>query len=353
MMLDSMRLPEIPDTATEAYLEKLTDKILNQLEKATNRNVRLRLTALLQEVQRRKKKLLQEAAEREENTSQSNKQDTINMFDTANLSNTEQQQIKDRLKHVLKDIKQQRPESQQFTLELTEPEYAQVESSPQALLSTVELTEREYQIVKERMKDMLSEVQEQRQDRLLEEHIAEEEEEEILLEEEIIPGEESSQEETPLEGEIIGEEELEPEDVILLEEEVKSEEQLAAEEDMLQENAEINASADEPDEEGEEMFSFDSICNKVKAGEPLTLFSKVILTEREQAMFEAFKGYIKQTKGLKRQQVFDIQHLTTRSIRELDQLFKTYHLQGYLSVELHNIYNRLLNLRSRISILLS
>ena len=60
MSRESVSLPEIPETATEAYLEKLTEKILMQLEKASNRNVRLRLNTLLQEVQRRKKKLLQE-----------------------------------------------------------------------------------------------------------------------------------------------------------------------------------------------------------------------------------------------------------------------------------------------------
>lgn len=346
MRSNFMRLPEIPETATEAYLEKLAEKILKQLEKASNKNVRLRLTTLLQEVQRRKKKLIEEAAVRREDT---NRQDTIKMFDTANLTKTEQQQIKERLKYVLEDIKQQRPESQQFSLDIPALGEDRGVASPQALLSTVELTDQEFNIVKERMKEMLFEVRDQRQDQFLQEHITTEEEEEILLEEEIIPGEGVVEEEVSLEGEIIPEDDIDSEDVILLEEEVLPEE-VTENERILPEDTEAEA---DQGNQAEETFTFEAVCKKVKVGEPLTLFNKLILTERERAMIVAFEGYLKQTKGLKRQQVFDIQHLTSRSIRELDQLFKTYHLQGYLSVELHNIYNRLLNLRSRISILLS
>jgi hypothetical protein len=48
-----------------------------------------------------------------------------------------------------------------------------------------------------------------------------------------------------------------------------------------------------------------------------------------------------------------MQHLTARSIHELDLIFKTYRIQGYLKAELTNVYNRLLNLRGRFSILLN
>lgn len=345
MSRQSEYLPEIPETATEEYLEKLTEKILMQLDKATNRNVRLRLNSLLQEAQRRKKKLLEEkTSTTSKGALLTEKQYTLKMFDTANLSREEQQQIKERLRYVLEDIQKQRPESQQISFPLPgqgKEELAEI--SPQALLNTVELTEQEYRIVKERMKGMLAEVNAQRQEQLFNMEMGEEEEEVILLEEEIIPGAESPQADLLLEGEIISEEDLDAEDVILLEDEV------IQDEDSLQEEI----GTDEQEDEFEEPFSFDTICRKVKVGEPLILFSKTALTEREQAMLVAFEGYIKHTKGLKRQQVFDIQHLTSRSIRDLDQLFKTYHLQGYLSAELHNIYNRLLNLRSRISTLLS
>ncbi len=341
MRRESENLPEIPNTATEEYLEKLTEKILMQLEKATNRSVRLRLTSLLQEVQRRKKKLLQEKTS---TTSQGDiraeKESAMKMFDTANLSTNEQQQAKERLRHVLEDIQRQRPESQRSSFPLSISSSEQSEISPQAILDRVDLTKQEYQIVKDRMKDMLTEVQEQRQQLLNAE--TQEEEEEILLEEEILPETELPQTDLLLKGEVISEDDLNSDDVILLEDEVFQHEEEKREPIQAKQEGEI-----------EEIFSFEAICKKVKAGEPLLLFNQTELTEREQAMLVAFEGYIKQTKGLKKQQVFDIQHLTSRSIRELDQLFKTYHLQGYLNVELHNIYNRLLNLRSRISILLS
>ena len=69
-------------------------------------------------------------------------------------------------------------------------------------------------------------------------------------------------------------------------------------------------------------------------------------------MVWAFHEYLHQMKGVKRQQSYDMQHLTARSIRELEQIFKTYQIQGYLRAELNNIYNRLLNLRGRFSVLL-
>lgn len=355
MSRESGYLPEIPETATEEYLEKLTEKILMQLEKASNRNVRFRLTALLQEVQRRKKKLLEEkTSTTHKEALLTGKQDTLKMFDTANLSKDEQQQVKERLRYVLEDIQKQRPESQQVSLPLPiqgKEELAEI--SPQALLNTAELTEQEYQIVKERMKGMLIEVHEQRQEQLLNMEMGEEEGEEILLDEEVIPGAESSQSDFLIEGEMISREEFEPEEVILLEDEVGQDEEGLENFSVEHEETEAESIHIHQEDELEEPFSFETICRKVKVGEPLMLFSKTALTEREQAMLVAFEGYIKQTKGLKRQQIFDIQHLTSRSIRDLDQLFKTYHLQGYLSAELHNIYNRLLNLRSRISTLLS
>ena len=70
-------------------------------------------------------------------------------------------------------------------------------------------------------------------------------------------------------------------------------------------------------------------------------------------MVVAFTAHLTSYKGLKKQQVFEMQHLTARSIHELDQIFKTYQIQGYLKAELTNVYNRLLNLRSRFSMLLN
>ena len=93
-------------------------------------------------------------------------------------------------------------------------------------------------------------------------------------------------------------------------------------------------------------------CRRISKGESLVLLEKIGLSEREQLMLWAFHEFLHQMKGVKRQQSYDMQHLTARSIRELEQIFKTYQIQGYLRAELNNIYNRLLNLRGRFSVLL-
>ena len=98
---------------------------------------------------------------------------------------------------------------------------------------------------------------------------------------------------------------------------------------------------------------FTEICEKVSQGHSLKLFDSIALSEREQDLVNTFVAHLSSYKGLKRQQAFEMQHLTARSISELDLIFKTYHLQGYLRAELMNVYNRLLNLRSRFSILLN
>jgi hypothetical protein len=101
----------------------------------------------------------------------------------------------------------------------------------------------------------------------------------------------------------------------------------------------------------EKELTFEEICKKVGDGEPLDLFYKATLSDREKQMLKAFSGHMVQFKALKRQQTFDLQHLTGRSIRDLEEIFKLYQPQGYMRAELNNVYNRLLNLRSRFSIL--
>ena len=96
---------------------------------------------------------------------------------------------------------------------------------------------------------------------------------------------------------------------------------------------------------------FVSVCEKVSKGQSLELLKTLSLSEREQDLVNAFTAHLSSYKGLKKQQVFEMQHLTSRSIHELDLIFKTYRIQGYLKAELNNVYNRLLNLRGRYSIL--
>jgi hypothetical protein len=96
---------------------------------------------------------------------------------------------------------------------------------------------------------------------------------------------------------------------------------------------------------------FVDVCDKISKGHSLELLKTLSLSEREQDLLSAFTAHLSNYKGLKKQQVFEMQHLTSRSIHELDLIFKTYHIQGYLKAELTNVYNRLLNLRGRYSIL--
>jgi hypothetical protein len=94
-------------------------------------------------------------------------------------------------------------------------------------------------------------------------------------------------------------------------------------------------------------------CEKISQGHSLAVFDSINLTDRERDLINAFIAHLSTYKGLKKQQAFEMQHLTARSIHELDLIFKTYHIQGYLKGELKNVYNRLLNLRGRFSILLN
>ena len=98
--------------------------------------------------------------------------------------------------------------------------------------------------------------------------------------------------------------------------------------------------------------AFTEICDKIGKGESLALLDSLALSDREHHLVKTFLDHFASYKGVKKQQAFEMQHLTARSIRELDLIFKTYHIDGYLKAELHNVYNRLLNLRSRFSVLL-
>ena len=48
-----MEIPQIPDTATETYLEHLEDNIARQLKRTKNKKIRAHLEGMLKEVRRR------------------------------------------------------------------------------------------------------------------------------------------------------------------------------------------------------------------------------------------------------------------------------------------------------------
>lgn len=283
-----MRIPKIPATASQEYLEDLEEKIKQQLSKTSNVKVKAQLQALLKllkEMQQlRQGQPQQKISSRVlvEALAQINKNAPLSVPDTTNLTEEAQEAVKNRLKDVLEEIQSQQPELRESSSEPSEPSIPgeNDESSRSSVLDTVHLTAQEHQIVKERMREMLKVVQNQQQ-------------------------EPAAQESHP---------QIQP---------------------------------------GTDDISFSAVCRRIGKGESLKLFANIDLSKREQEMLQAFEDHLSQVKSLKKQQVFDMQHLTSRSINELDQIFKTYHLQGYLRAELNNIYNRLLNLRGRLSTLLN
>lgn len=355
----SLAMPQIPDNATESYLEKVAEKIYLRLDGSDNARVKERLHTLLATVEERRLLLHQQAKmEREAELKDSEQlpETPLELLESTELSEKEQQNIKKRLKNVLADIKQQHSAFPQETMTFSPPSQA---VSPEAddnepapsstILAKLDLTQEDYGLVKERMAEMLNEIKQQQEN----------EEEEIL---ELGP-EQAIELGPDLEIDLLVEQtiDLGPEN------EVFEGETLQLNADPALESAGLNGGTDgeaslqqaipsqelidKTVEEESGQLTFSEACRRVSKGEAPALLGKVGLSEREQEMFTAFTDHLSQMKGLKRQQVFEMQHMTGRSIRELEQILKTYHLQGYLRAELNNIYNRLLNLRSRFSVL--
>ncbi len=359
----SLPLPQIPDNATESYLEKVAEKIYQRLDGSGNKRVKERLHTLLATVEERRLRLHQQAKvkrEAERKDSEHSPETPLELLKSSELSEDEQQNIKKRLKNVLADIKQQRSAFPQETMTFSPasqaaPAEEDDEPAPSStILAKLDLNQEDYGLVKERMAEMLNDIKQQRGDEQKEEEEEEilelgpdqalslgpEQEIDLLVEQTIDLGPEFE----VYEGETI---QLETEAVrepAEVEGETRSADPL---QQAIPSQSLIERTLDE--ESGE--LTFSDACRRVAKGEAVTLLEKVGLSEREQEMFAAFTEHLSQMKGLKRQQVFEMQHMTGRSIRELEQIFKTYHLHGYLRAEMNNIYNRLLNLRSRFSVL--
>ncbi len=347
-----MDASEIPITVAEKYLENLHKKILQQLERASTGKFKSRMQFLLPRVQERVKFLEQELQPSQKREQDGQKSSLI--FDTASLSREEHSVVKNRLKDVLNDIKRQRLESHQDGLDpsLTLGYQEEAEGASHTVLDAVNLTEQEYDLVKERMRDLMGDVKKERGVVTQKANLVSFQEIQQQLQQQI---EQEVREETEQKLHKDIQQDIEREiNQGVLPEDQKAEDQKAEDQKAEKLKAEKlkaeKLKAEDQKEEGPLTFSM--ICEKISRGEALFLFDKVQLTEREQEMLQAFDGHIRQFKGVKQQQAFDLQHLTARSIRELEQIFKTYQPHGYLNVELHNVYNRLLTLRSRFSILL-
>ena len=374
--MDITRLPQIPETATEEYLEKLEEKIQQRLESATPL-VAARLRAMLQEVHQRKQQLQAEAATFVEDVTKSvSRDDPIGTLATHALDEGEQQHVKTGLQKILDEVKKQRADHPQHeTRTFVQPQARTAfDGEPSSFRAGKDsLTNQEFLLVKDRMKDMLTEVQQQRQ-----QPAAPDEIDEAVLE--LNESNEIQDRREPASGmEVefeLGEDfEIDEERPDLPEEsefvlgedlEIRAQHQ----QETLAERAQKFNVTDDEYQEFQERFrtlkqrielteqeksgelTFEDACRRVSTGESLSIMEKVGLSEREQLLLWAFHEFLHQMKGVKRQQSYDMQHLTARSIRELEQIFKTYQIQGYLRAELNNIYNRLLNLRGRFSVLL-
>lgn len=345
-----MNIPEIPATATEEYLEKLTEKIFLQIEAATNQHVRERLHLLLEKVETRKRQLLQEAQALTADTPY-----VVTLGDTAKFSTADNRDdVKQRFKDVLAEINKQRrelplPDTLAFPFaEAKQPAGIELENVAEQTLTALNLNDHEYELVRQRMAGLLDIVKKQAA-------------EVPGAPEPISPADLLPEEEGPvfdLEDEI-----LEPTAAITPETpptavDVADDALAEIDEDALIELTKFSEITAEPaletlpDDVLSGDVTFETACRRIGNGEALAIFGKIPLSSRERAMLNAFQEHLHQMRGVKRQQAFDMQHLTARSIRELEQIFKTYHLQGYLRAELGTIYNRLLNLRSRFSLLL-
>ncbi len=342
-------IPEIPATATEEYLEKLTEKIYKRLEGASSQASKKRLHLLLETVEKRKQQLPQPTRTLPNGTSDTLTKTPLDILETAKLSPEQHAKIKSRLENVLADIKQQRVHAPHETLTQSFSEKND-EIPSQALLETSQLTEHEYELVKQRMTEMLAEIGKQHPSS---DQKSAEENEIIELGQELEIEEKTGGEREDELFDLGPEQEIE---AFLDAQELETLKLPTTPDQQLPLSDQEEGTVEKTDQDDIELdadgnISFEAACRRVGTGESLVLFEKTQISEREQLMVEAFKEHLTQLKGLKRQQIFDMQHLTARSIRELEQIFKTYHLQGYLRAELNNIYNRLLNLRSRFSIL--
>ena len=377
IMIPTMRIPDIPDTATEEYLQKVEEKIRQRLESTNSQAVVVRLNALLEEVRQRQDILRQEKM-----------QAIAEKASAAEISDEEKDHLKERLQDISEEIKQRADVSHDtqtlspLTPAVKDALSAQFDESAEMLNNPA------FMVMKDRMKDMLAEIQRQRQPSPEGEEGVLDLGEESELSGGAAPGDELAVGETyefrpKTEAFELGEDfEVHPEeqaappqtDEFVLGEEFEVahppetppvQAELEQKVDLELSELEVLEKEEEalrniPDyfkraltrEEREGDLTFESACRRIGKGESLVLFDHFELSEREQMMVWAFHEYLHQMKGVKRQQSYDMQHLTARSIRELEQIFKTYQIQGYLRAELNNIYNRLLNLRGRFSVLL-
>jgi len=360
-----MEISQIPDTATETYLEHLESNIVRQLKKTKNKKIKAHLQGMLQEVRDRLKEFRQKLRQEPEQVSA----DELEVLE---------------LTEIVEEVGEETPEeAQEFP---QEPEEASVDELGVLELTDIveevseeispeieDLTEKEQEIVKDRLKEVVEKFQDRKQaspqksDTLLLEDIMQEVSEEAPLDTTDLS--ESAQEKIKnrLKG-ILGAFQAKAQESThqsFIETLTKVSRGGAVDEaghpigeqETVQFRTGEFAEKIQKGDKGFQAVSTDeefiAACEKVSQGLSPALFDSIGLSDRERDLVSAFIAHLSTYKGLKKQQAFEMQHLTARSIHELDLIFKTYKIQGYLRAGLANVYNRLLNLRSRFSILLN
>jgi hypothetical protein len=395
-----MDILNVPQTATEKYYERLAENIQRRIKEARSRRDKERLELMLQEVRKRMLSV-QEAPEPEPEQPSAEASSELLLTDAieeeSDVSATkslwqprdipsgvdDQATPREADELLLTEVVAEGDEVSSEEMPLAEGQIGHPESGPVGneesdvllltdIIEEVEeetidedqtLSENEREIVKERLKGILGRFQDRRHqapkkqaDQVLSEVMQEITEEAPLARADFSKNEQDKIKDRlklileTFKAESHGPSLLNAGTELLLEEIDLVKDHLKnvqiSEEAVIPEGGQISppGSASSPQ-------TFTEICEKVGQGEPLSLLQNIPLSERERNLVQAFMGHLSSYKGLKKQQAFEMQHLTARSIRELDLIFKTYHIDGYLKAELHNVYNRLLNLRSRFSVL--
>ena len=405
----------IPETATETYLERLAENIIRQIERSQNKKIRAHLDlmletvyARLQEKRRESQKfpqreeqdglevleLTDEFQEDEANNAEEappQNQQAKNVTEQADVllltelieegqlaaanddfSTQEHQVVKDRLREVVQKVQERKNRAPEENDDVILADVMR-EISPEEPIASDDLSSevkerlKRILVMKNRLREVVQKVQERK-------NRAPEEDDDVILAdvmreistEEPIPSKALSSEIKKRLKRILG--------AVQAQKQPSSEDaadimqtltrsyrsSVEPEADVPGENQEggapeqttgvVAAKAFQPLSKDEQ---FIDICKKISTGHSIELFQSMPLSDREQDILNAMSSQLNSYKGLKKQQVFEMQHLTARSIHELDLIFKTYHIQGYLKAELTNVYNRLLNIRGRFSMLLN
>lgn len=276
-----MMLPKIPEIATAAYLDKVIEKVRGRMNETTNDRMKAQLNTLLQEAQRRKEQVhdIQQSAEQAE-TSEEREPGTVHpslSISSASLTMQQQEDVKNRLRHVLEGIQNQQ-------MEFLAGE-AMSEMPPLIVNDILTLSPHDKEAIKARLKEQLQEFAEQQE-------------------------QQESQDHTPSQN--------------------------------INGNFQQTEISDNPGSS-----ALEQICHKIGNGEELSLFETIDLSEREKAMVNTLKKHLASFKEEKQRHIYEMQHLTTKSIRELDLIFKNYRLDGYLYADMRRLYNTLMSLKTR------